>query len=470
MSPGLLPAKKYGKSFSQQERILKQHTAQELKQLNWDQKLELSAHRIKYARTQMLLNNPLWGVLCLFMKLVPNKGLNTVATDGKNFLFDPDYLLKESDEDIQFDLKHEVSHIILHHLLRGKTRTAVVMLPSGPSSLFNIAADYAIHSMFALSGEYLPDNVLHDTKFDKMSAEAIYDQLLKEAKKNQKPMSGGQQGEGIPGGQGNEDGNASGQGANSQNGKQGKGNAIGYIDTNGQKQHDSHSEWGKASAQSQKEAMEQAKQWQDRVGSAIATAKAAGKLPASLEAWATELLDVKVDWRTLTRRFISKVSGGGYVWHKPNRRYLHQDIILPGMESSYLRLFVLLDTSGSMSDEAITDMMTETQGSVQHLDNYDLHLAYFDAEPYLEEHFSPTNPFELPKGLQRGGTSFQRAFDYAMTEMLQTHGKPDLILIFTDGYDCYPQESIGVPTIALLTEDHDATPDWIDAIQYSECD
>lgn len=49
-----------------------------------------AAEKLARARTQLLLNQPFFGTLCIRLKLVPEPGFPTMATNGQHIIYNPD--------------------------------------------------------------------------------------------------------------------------------------------------------------------------------------------------------------------------------------------------------------------------------------------------------------------------------------------------------------------------------------------
>ena len=76
--------------------------------------------KLTRARTQLLLDQPFFGTLCLRLKLMPGH-VRTMATDGSRILYDANFVAKLTAAELQAVLAHEVLHCALgHHCRRGQ--------------------------------------------------------------------------------------------------------------------------------------------------------------------------------------------------------------------------------------------------------------------------------------------------------------------------------------------------------------
>src|SRR5471032_1787988 len=127
--------------------------------------------KLTRARTQLLLNQPFFGTLCLRLKLVTGE-LPTMATDGRRIVYDPAFVEELTAAELEAVLAHEVLHCALgHHCRRG----------ARDPRLWNEAADLAINPILIANGFSLPAGALIDPAFENLSAEEIYARLLERA-------------------------------------------------------------------------------------------------------------------------------------------------------------------------------------------------------------------------------------------------------------------------------------------------
>src|SRR5215471_13015961 len=127
--------------------------------------------KLTRARTQLLLNQPFFGTLCLRLKLTAG-AVPTMATDGRRILYDPSFVNSLQPAELEAVLAHEVLHCALgHHCRRGQR----------DPQLWNEAADFAINPMLVSNGFSLPAGALVDPAFDNLSAEEIYARRLQKS-------------------------------------------------------------------------------------------------------------------------------------------------------------------------------------------------------------------------------------------------------------------------------------------------
>ena len=99
------------------------------------------------ARTQLVLNQPFFGTLCLRLKPVERDDMDTGATDGVHLFYNPKWFDKlQPLERIGF-LAHEVMHVVLMHIFRREERQP---------QKWNVACDYAENYLLKEANFILP--------------------------------------------------------------------------------------------------------------------------------------------------------------------------------------------------------------------------------------------------------------------------------------------------------------------------
>lgn len=133
--------------------------------------------KLTAARTHIQVEYPFYGSLLMHVRFA-FADCGTAGTDMKRIIWDPAWLAKRTNEEVQFVLLHEVLHNALQHCLRS----------SGYDNLvYNIAADIVVNSNILKAmgeKEFLVDGqpVMHFTPGGEegfqYSAEEIYHMLM----------------------------------------------------------------------------------------------------------------------------------------------------------------------------------------------------------------------------------------------------------------------------------------------------
>ena len=127
-----------------------------------------AAHKLTVARSQLILSQPFFGMLALRLRLVERADIKTLAVDGKNVFYNPDFVLSLTDTLCRSAMAHEVMHCVLEHIGRRSAREP---------RRWNFAIDYAANLVLKDSGFQIDSTWLLDEKYRGMTAEQIYPML-----------------------------------------------------------------------------------------------------------------------------------------------------------------------------------------------------------------------------------------------------------------------------------------------------
>jgi predicted metal-dependent peptidase len=136
-----------------------------------------------------------------------------------------------------------------------------------------------------------------------------------------------------------------------------------------------------------------------------------------------------------------------------------QNIILPAMrQPNPPTIAIVIDTSGSMSDDMLAWALSETQGVLRSLGSSDraVRLYACDASVDSGQRIRNASQVKLTGG---GGTDMR----VGITAAMEQRPKPDCVLVLTDGFTSWPDEPLkGATLIVGLTDEgaSDAVPAW----------
>ena len=371
--------------------------------------LDLAGRKAK-GSIRLLKDSPFFGVLLFKLGWHETTSCPTMATDGERLYYNAAWTSKLTEEEFIGVLAHEVCHVALLHQFRRGDRD-----PKG----WNIAADYAINLVLTDAGFSLPKGGLLNRKYEGWSAEQIYDDL---------PKSGGGSGGGQPGEEGE------GQG----------GDQPGEV-----WDHPTAGEGGKAQADAEVEAKTNA-------ADAARVAEQAGKLPGALKRLLSDLLKAKVDWREVLRRFVSQNVPVDFSYRRPVRRHLPDLVVASLHKEGIGPLVFVADTSGSVSDDDLNQVVAEARSIVEELQPEITYLLSCDAEVqatatvYRGE--IPESWGVLAQG--GGGTSFCPPFEWLTEQQVE----PCCLVYVTDGYGYFPTSPPPYPVLWVMTTD--VVPPW----------
>lgn len=198
---------------------------------------------------------------------------------------------------------------------------------------------------------------------------------------------------------------------------------------------DDHALWGESEGSSEM----LAEKVRSAVNKAAEKARAAGSLSSELELLISNLNPPSVNWKSQLRRFVARATDLKIESSKKkrNRRY---GIMYPGeIKTETLYLGVAMDTSCSVSDEALKQFMSE----IDNMSKYaNIKVVEADAEVKNAYVYDPKKKYAI-KG--RGGTAYKPVFDYFNKEKVKIDG-----LIYFGDMDCFDQEALERPTYPVL--------------------
>jgi len=397
--------------------------------------------KLSHARTQLLLNHPFFGALCLRLKLVPGS-VQTMATDGQRILYNPGFVESVSAAVLRTLLAHEVMHCALaHHCRRGNRDLRT----------WNEAADFAINPILTKNGMELWEGALVDPQYDHLSAEEIYARLHK---------SGGSGG-------GSEQQSNSGCGsANDCQTSAGTESASGPNPPKVSAGCDGHDEpspgeFGavldatdpEGHPASQAEITRQQIEWSTATEQALNTARASGHTPLDVERPVRESRQSLQDWRAILRAFVSATTASNYRWSPPNRRHIGAGLYLPSIERTGVgRIVIGVDTSGSIGERELAQFAGEITAISEETQPEAIHVVYCDASVKSVQEFGPSEPIGLqPKG--GGGTDFRPVFQWVEENDIE----PACLLYLTDLY-CNSYPDVPHYPVLWVTNSHKNAP------------
>jgi len=360
------------------------------------------------ARVALLIRHPFFGNLATRMKLVDaTDWLPTLATDGRTFYYNNDFVDRLTPSEVIFGFAHEVLHNVFDHMGRRDKRDP---------QLSNIAADFAVNQI--LKDEKIGNapkwiNIFQDDKYRGWSYEKIYEDLEKQAIKIDISSLGELLDEHL-------DGEGDGDGDGGEDGPDG--NSTGRP---------------KISAEERKKIRDEIKE----ATVAAAQSAGAGKVPAGIARMINAFTNPKMDWRQLLRMNIQSIIKSNYSFTRPNRKSQQCGAILPGMvNEETIDISIAIDMSGSISDRQAKDFLSEVSGIMDEYTDFNIDLWTFDTQVYGYEKFTKDNSADLVayevKG--GGGTLFMCNWEFMEENDIQ----PKKFVMFTDGM---PGDSFGNP-------------------------
>jgi len=363
--------------------------------------------RLIKARIEMLISAPFFGNLATRLRFKDaTEWCPTLATDGKYFYYNRNFVAAMSDAEVVFGIGHEVLHCVYDHF-------DVARRGDRDPRLWNIANDYVINAdlVDANIGEQIKlVEICSDWKYRGMISEEIYDDLFQQAKEEGRVIEINPLDVHMDREEGDDEGALGGEGNGDEEGG----------DENGPAKYTA-------------EEKEQIKQEFQNATMQAAKAAGAGNLPGGVKRMLDKLLNPQLDWRQLIAMQIQSVIKSDYTMMNPSRKGLNEGFYLPGMDrETTIDVAISMDVSGSIYDTMLRDFLSEVKGIMDQYNDFRIHLFCFDTEVHNPQTFTPHNmeeflDYEIEGG---GGTEFDCVFDYMKEEGIV----PKKHIMFTDGY------------------------------------
>jgi predicted metal-dependent peptidase len=332
--------------------------------------------RLSKAKTGLILEHPFIGSVAINMPFELDETIATAGTNGKRVRFNPAFIEKLTDEELKFLVAHECLHPMLEHNYRRNGRTA---------KRWNQAADYVINQLLVDEkiGKFIDGGCLNQATYNAGggTSDGIYNIL---------PEDNDNGGDDI-GGAGND------------------------------------LEDGEGSPAEQEQ---QAAEWRVKVAQAAQAAKMMGKLSANMQRFVDEVLQPKVAWQDVLRRFVQKAKTDQRTFARPNRRFLAQGLYMPSITGEVLgEIAIAVDCSGSIGQRELNEFATEIKAMKEDGNPSALHIVYFDSEVSHYDHYGRDDEVVIePHG--GGGTAFSPIFQY----LEQNNINPVACVVLTDLY------------------------------------
>jgi predicted metal-dependent peptidase len=173
-----------------------------------------------------------------------------------------------------------------------------------------------------------------------------------------------------------------------------------------------------------------------------------GSIAGEWVRWAEALLRPQVDWRrllaaTLKSATAAVVGSVDYSYARPARRRVPR-VVLPALQRPVPRVAIIIDTSGSVSDDQLSTAWTEVHGCVRALGIRRDMLAVYAADTAVHR-IAGTMARQVP--LTGGGGTNMAA---AIEEVAGRRPRPALLVVITDGLTGWPDRPAQDVVIVLL--------------------
>lgn len=338
--------------------------------------------KLEKIRVQFLFDHPFLSVLALSLPMEFRKNPHEAfETNGTHIFVDITLSEHIPEQQLKYIYAHTLLHILLKHPFRMSNRE---------HGTWNRSSDIVINlllSDFERVGER-PENEVMLEKFRDKSVEEVYNILYEE----------------------NEDGEGTPDDENPQEEK------LDLIEEEGDN----------SAAMEEIDAL---------IVQAMGAASKQGNIPSSFLEVIKEVIRPKIDLETLLHTYMSEsFFDKESSFARPNRRFIHQGLYLPGYkrEHNRLNLFIALDRSMSISNEIFSKFLGIIDSVLRMSADFEVSVIPFDESVdvqnivrYDAQENRPT--IEFAKG--NGGTLIEPVFEY-----LSSHATMEsTLMVLSDG-------------------------------------
>ncbi|WP_373542652.1 VWA-like domain-containing protein [Chamaesiphon sp.] len=348
---------------------------------------------------RLRMKSPFFGTLAMFAQFVPSMTIPSAATDGRNIFCNPEFLQSLSTPQQDGLLLHEILHAALLHPVRLRERDP---------HLWNIAADIIVNGTIARQCSFeLPPGGLRDQRLEHLSVEEVYE-LLRTTGANNYQLAD-----------------------------------LDLIAT--------PREIGAAAIAETLEARELAQpqvlaaHWRQAIdrATAIATTQA-GKYSRGIDRTFGSSVNPPLDWRAYLWQYLAQTPTD---FEGFDRRFVTRGLYLEALRGESVRVYLAIDTSGSVSETTLCLFMSEVRGILGAYPHLECDLYYVDSEADGPYALTLSDPLPTPQG--GGGTSFVPFFDRVAATW---DGHTQAVCIYlTDGYGEFPAIAPVLPTLWVVT-------------------
>ena len=422
-----------------------------------------SAQRVSGCVTALLREQPFFGSLALRLPIRADMGRETLASDGREIRYSPQWIAETDAHVIETAIARVVLACALkHHTRRGER----------DPERWQRASQLVTHGLLRDAGFTLPPDA---EAWDGISVEEAYDRLPEpdedESCDGNPPDGGGGSGAdaaGAPMSDGGDPADEGGDGEQAGDGGEAGGSTDASNNDGGTSSNSDGSgtpascdpsgtgevmdapaggggDGGDDSAPSSGNMTQEEQAWDEAMHQALNLAKAEGKAPGAIEETVRGAHASTLDWRSLLRRYMTDAVKSDYSWSVPNRRFIDSGLYLPSIRSEGIdAIAVIVDTSGSLPAETLAAFWAELREVAAEIRPGRVVVLQVDAAVQDAAEYAPD---ELPDEIAvrgRGGTDFRPGFEWLDEQGI----RPGVCLYFTD-MECsrYPEAEPQFPVV-----------------------
>jgi predicted metal-dependent peptidase len=363
-------------------------------------------HLISASLLRLRMKSPFFGTLAMLTRFVPCTSIPCAATDGRDIFLNPEFLTSLPIGQQEGILVHEILHAALLHPIRARERDP---------QLWNIAADIVVNGTIIHSGFELPPGGLRDEQLEQLSVEEVYE-LLRD-----RDTTGSV--------------------------RQWQLADLDLLPSCDLHPHAAHcTDFTPTPKLDLQQREELAAHWRQALqqAAAISSTTQWGKLPAGIEREFESIFSPQIDWRVYLWRYLVQTPTD---FQGFDRRFVGRGLYLEALQSTSVRVYVAIDTSGSVNGSLLALFMSEIHGILGAYPHLECDLYYVDCDAHGPYSISIDSPLPPPEG--GGGTSFIPFFDRVRAAW-DDHSQA-ICIYLTDGYGEFPTPAPALPTLWVVT-------------------
>jgi predicted metal-dependent peptidase len=373
--------------------------------------------RLLKARVQLSLQQPFLAAALMRLPFRQISGMswcNTMATDGYHIFYNPEWSTKLKNNELRGVIAHEVLHVVFAHSDRLLERTP---------NRWNLACDFAINLLLIEQGFTLPEGGMYLKIYEGLTADEIYEKLPPDL--NIKfdnfghPNTASEQ------------------------------EQSGQIYPIGNDLIPRDDPRVKPLQDMDMPDTEQMGSLRENLRQDSAS-KLHGRSAAYFKQECMAADEGSVDWKSLMRNWLFDRIKSDWSSYPFSKKHIHRGLFMPSMGvQSPGHIVFAIDTSGSMSIEDISEIISEIRGF---RDVFPCKLTIIQADVEIQStiEYEEMDGIEIPSRMEisgRGGTSFEQVIELVDESIFGSK----VLIYATDGFGSFPKINPDFPVIWLLT-------------------
>lgn len=375
-----------------------------------------ATRRVRTILRTLLSNFRFFGTLALQMQLVIDRERKTVACNGQELFYNPDWVRKSNSDELAYAISRVVLACALKHHTRREKRDYETWQKASAYTTAPYIGQYMQHPKGVIGMHPNPIGA------DELSVEEAY-KLFRKSQGKGKGKSDEKQSS-DPFGSGEV------MDAPTPENKKGK-------DNNGKPESGRGKGSGDKSQSQAKALADEERKWDKRTHQALSIAKETKKSKpssgGSLQDIFAKAHSPKQEWHEILRRYMNDLAREDYTMARPNRRFIDSGLYLPSLTGTRMKdLVVAIDVSGSIDKESLDLFWSELVGIAEEIQPEKVTVIHCSHKVTAVDEF---DGYDLPQEMQGkgyGGTKFAPVF----AKVDELFLRPACLLYFTD-QECY---------------------------------